>query len=105
MMFELGVVQRSALFKDGHRDPGLSDVVEDAGERQPFHVGMGKPEMPAEADCQAGYEKGVLIGLAMVLADGLDPGAQALGPDLADDGFACLVEGSLIERSADAGRS
>jgi hypothetical protein len=46
----------------------------------------------------------VLVGLAVVLGDGIDPRLQTLSPDLLDNGRAGLVYDCLIERNSDACR-
>ncbi|HEY1978725.1 MAG TPA: hypothetical protein VGH13_01460 [Xanthobacteraceae bacterium] len=60
--------------------------------------------MPPETDCKTRDKKRVLVGLAVVFADGIDPRLQTLSPDLLDNDGAGLVYDGLIERRSDACR-
>ena len=69
----LVVIKPRRLFQDCNRHPGLADVVDHAGKRQAVPVRLRKAEMLAECHGHTGHKQAMLIGLAVMLADRVDP--------------------------------
>ena len=98
----LGIVEPARLFQNGERDAGLADVVQHSRKRQPLTIGAGRAELLAECHGQSGDQKAMLIGLAVMRANRIDPCRKALRFDLADDRIAGRLDRIGVRRRATA---
>ena len=78
-------VEGGRLFEDGQGNPCLAYVVKHSRERQPLAIRAGQSDLLTEGHGDSHYKQAVLICLAMVHANGLDPSRQTLRLDFVDD--------------------
>ena len=97
-------IERAWLFEDGQRNACLADIVKHSGKREPLTICMRHADVLPERHGQSGHDQAMLIGLAMVHADRLDPRGQALHLDLVDDRVAGLLDRRRLDRPAHARR-
>jgi len=86
LTFLLG--QRTRLLEYSQRDPGFADIVQHSRSSEAKPIGSRQTESLTERRCHARYKQTMLVCLAMVCADGLDPTAQALIFNIRNNGFA-----------------
>src|SRR4030088_2583662 len=97
---ELIAIEGPGLFQDSNWNSGLADIVKKARERQPLLVQAGKSKLSAECHGQCGDQQAMLVGLAVMLANAINPAHKPLRLDVSDDGFAGRVDSLRIKWGA-----
>jgi len=70
---DLVVIKQAGLFQNSNRDSGFSDIMEQTREGQFLLVLAEKSKMSAERDRHSSDQQAMLIGLAMMLANDINP--------------------------------
>ena len=94
---QLVVVEPTWLFQDRQRNARLADIMKHSGDREALAVLARRSDVLAECHGYSRHQQAVLIGLAMVHADGFDPRGQTLRLELTDDDIARALDCRCID--------
>src|ERR1700759_3406580 len=93
-------IKRTWFFQNRNRHARFADVMHDAGERQALYVEPRKTQMQAECRDEAGHDKRMLVGVAVMPANGLYPCRQAVSFKLAHDRSRRILEYGWLQCGA-----